>query len=90
MFIKSYGASGLVKIIAPFPSFEAIESPMSFIATIRAWILEPHGSMYGEVLSVDIFTKQIAVLRIVESVVPSQFKLSTLYVVASLYLISIL
>ncbi len=59
MFIKSTGASGYVKIIAPLPGSDTRELPRLLIAVTRTYTLDPHGKRYGDNLSADIVTLQV-------------------------------
>lgn len=51
-FAKLKGASGLVKIIAPLPSTDVAEEPLTLSATITACMLEPQGKLNGAVVKV--------------------------------------
>lgn len=56
-FCKLSGASGLVKILAPVPTVDHGESPLTLVAYTLAYMSEPHSMLYGIVISSEIGTK---------------------------------
>lgn len=58
LFAKFIGASGLVTITAPFPWFELVEEPYLFVAKTFAKMLDPHGKLNGDALSVEVIMEQ--------------------------------
>ena len=58
-FIRFSGASGLVRITAPFPAFDVIELFTMFVAIIFAYMLDPQGKLKGAARRVEILTVQL-------------------------------
>ena len=56
--MRAIGASGFVKITAPFPYADSTELPYWFEAMIFAKMLEPQGRLNGACLSVEIGIEQ--------------------------------
>ncbi len=52
LFARLIGASGIVRMIAPFASLENAELPTKFVALTLAQTLEPHAKLNGVLLSV--------------------------------------
>ena len=82
------GASGTVKIIAPFPWSDSSEVPYKLVALTFAKILEPHAKLKGADLSVEMGIKQERLLMIVD-VEPLQSVSEIVNVSSSLSLILI-
>jgi hypothetical protein len=54
------GGSGLVRMIAPFPTVELSDSPYKFDAVNFTYMLKPHGNKNGEAFKSEIGTEQDA------------------------------
>lgn len=83
---KSVGASGCLSIIAPLLGSLYPDTPTTLLAYTLTKTLSPQSRLYGAALRVEIGIEHCAAVRIAV-LVPSQFTVSSVKVVSSLYLI---
>ena len=84
-FLRFLGASGVIKMTAPFPAREVPELPIMLVASTVANTLEPHGRLNGATVKAITGTRQEEEL-ITAAEVPSQSDVDV-YVSSSLCLI---
>ena len=70
-FFKFVGTSGLVKMTAPFPIWDAIVVPTKLVAVIYEYMLYPQGKLNGALVSIEIGTVQL-VAAIILALAPLQ------------------